>query len=235
MMPEVDGFEVLEAIKNDHVTAGIPVLILTAKDLTPAELTRLKSNHIYKLIQKGDVDLEALLVKVKEMVGLAANEQATGAEHKNKGQTSGNCKKSGLSAETKNKNSHHCILVIEDNPDNMVTLKSVLKGRFQILEAVDGETGFQLARSELPDLVLLDMSLPGMDGFQVVEKIKANTQTRDIVVIALTARAMKGDKEFILQAGCDDYISKPIDPEKLAHTIQAWLEKGETNDEDFGD
>ena len=117
------------------------------------------------------------------------------------------------------------ILVVEDNPDNMTTIKAILKGAYDILEATDGEEGLNMTLSELPDLVLLDMSLPKMDGFEVVKRIKSERGDRHIPVIALTARAMKGDREKTIQAGCDDYVSKPVDPEKLMKTIENYVRK----------
>ena len=115
------------------------------------------------------------------------------------------------------------ILIVEDNPDNMVTIKALLQNKYNILEATDGEEGLKMALSERPDLVLLDMSLPKLDGFEVVGKIKADEKAHNIPVIALTARAMKGDRERTIDAGCDDYVSKPVDPEKLMGKIGYWV------------
>ena len=105
----------------------------------------------------------------------------------------------------------------------MTTLKAVLGNRYNLLEAIDGEAGLKMALTENPDLVLLDMSLPKLDGLTIVKKIKEDSNTRNIPVIALTARTMKGDKEKMLEAGCDDYISKPVDPDMLLKTIEKWL------------
>ena len=124
---------------------------------------------------------------------------------------------------TKGRKGALTILVVEDNPDNLLTIKAVLNDRYEILEAADGEAGLKTAITELPALILLDMSLPGLDGFEVVGKIKADEKTRQIPVIALTARAMKGDREQIIEAGCDDYISKPVDPEEILNKIGEWL------------
>jgi CheY-like chemotaxis protein len=107
--------------------------------------------------------------------------------------------------------------------DHVWRLKAVFQNRYNVLEATDGEEGLKTALTEQPDLVLLDMSLPKMDGFTVVRKIKEDQKGRHIPVIALTARAMKGDMEEMLEAGCDDYISKPIDPEKILAVIEKWL------------
>lgn len=223
MMPGVDGFDVLEKIRSAEATAGIPVLILTAKDLTPDDFKRLKSNNIQQLIQKGDVDPEELLLKTKIMIGLAPKMKPE-SEDKKRRATEPAKRKKAKSA-TKGKKGVPTILVIEDNPDNMLTIKAVLKDKYEILEAIDGEAGLKTALDELPSLVLLDMALPKMDGFEVVGKIKADEKARQIPVIALTARAMKGDRAQIIEAGCDDYISKPVDPEEVLKKIDEWMGK----------
>jgi CheY-like chemotaxis protein len=115
------------------------------------------------------------------------------------------------------------ILVVEDNPDNMTTIKAVLRNRYRTLEATDGEEGLRMAVENSPDLILLDMALPKMDGLTVVRHLKENRELRRIPVIAMTAQVMKGDREKILAAGCDDYIAKPIDPGSFLKKIGEWL------------
>ena len=223
MMPGIDGFEVLEKIRSTKATAGIPVLILTAKDLTPDDLKRLKSNNIQQLIQKGDIDRQDLLNKTRQMLGLIPATRIKGQKSVVSSQKSEVRKNPKLAT----RNSQLAtILVVEDNPDNLITIKAVLQNRYEILEATDGEAGLTTALAELPDLVLLDMSLPKMDGFEVVRNIKEDENARHIPVIALTARAMKGDREKTMEAGCDDYISKPIDPEEILAKIEKWAKKG---------
>jgi CheY-like chemotaxis protein len=115
------------------------------------------------------------------------------------------------------------ILVVEDNPDNMMTVKALLRETCNIIEASDGEAGLESARMFKPDLVLLDISLPGMDGFEVLAQIRKQEHLSRVPVIALTARAMKGSKEEIMAHGFDAYISKPIDGERLRKTIREIL------------
>jgi PAS domain S-box-containing protein len=117
------------------------------------------------------------------------------------------------------------VLIIEDIPDNMLAARAVLGGRYRILEAVNGEQGLEKAFSERPDLIILDIALPGMSGFEVVKRIKADPMMSSMPVIALTAHAMKGDREKILKAGCDEYVSKPLDKEDLLLKINKYLGK----------
>ncbi len=117
------------------------------------------------------------------------------------------------------------ILVIEDNPDNLLSIRAVLKDRYTIIEATDGEKGLKAVLPDPPDLILLDISLPGMDGYAVVKEIKGDEKANRTPVIALTAHAMKGDREKAVSAGCNDYLSKPVDPVEILETIEKWLEK----------
>ncbi len=114
------------------------------------------------------------------------------------------------------------IVVIEDDPDNMTTIRAVLKDGYRIFEAVDGRSGMELVQRHLPELVLLDIALPGISGFTVIKELKSNALTRHIPVIALTALSMKGDRERILRAGCDDYLAKPYNIEELTDKIAHW-------------
>ncbi len=116
------------------------------------------------------------------------------------------------------------ILVVEDNRDNMTLISDVLISLdYVVLQATDGEQGLALANSEQPDLILMDLSLPKMDGWTVTRHIKENPQIAHIPVIALTAHAMVGDREKALAAGCDDYISKPINLQELAKKLNQYI------------
>jgi two-component system cell cycle response regulator DivK len=118
------------------------------------------------------------------------------------------------------------VLVVEDNPANMTLATFLLKSvGYVVLSASDAEAGLALARDEQPDLVLMDIQLPGMDGLQATAVLKADAMTRDIPVIALTALAMKGDEERIRAAGCDGYIAKPLAYREFLATVAARLAK----------
>jgi two-component system cell cycle response regulator DivK len=117
------------------------------------------------------------------------------------------------------------ILIVEDNPDNRTLISDILQAMdYTVIEAMDGEEGVAKARAERPDLVLMDLSLPQMDGWTATRQIKADEALKKIPIIALTAHAMVGDREKALDAGCDDYISKPIDLRELQSKIRHFLE-----------
>ncbi len=120
------------------------------------------------------------------------------------------------------------ILIIEDNPDNMMLSALVLKkAGHTVLSASDAEAGLILARTELPDLILMDIQLPGMDGLEATALLKADDATRAIPVIALTALAMHGDEARIRAAGCDGYIAKPMRVHHFSTVIAKHLPGGQ--------
>lgn len=207
MMPEVDGFTVLHMIRSQEKTAQIPVLILTAKQITTEELKSLRENHIHQLIQKGDISRSDLLFAVANMVSEKPEKKVPLAEKPSR----------PIIRESP------VILVVEDNPDNMTTVRALLTHPYHLIEAIDGQAGIDQARIHNPDLILLDISLPVMDGFEVLDQLRKDECLMHTPVIALTARAMKGDREEILSRGFDGYLSKPIDAELLTHTIQRVL------------
>jgi len=119
------------------------------------------------------------------------------------------------------------ILLVEDNEMNRDMLSRRLERRgYQVVIAVDGEQGVAMARLEAPDLILMDMSLPVLDGWEAARRLKAAPETQAILVIALTAHAMVGDREKAIAAGCDDYDTKPVEFQRLLEKIEAILGKG---------
>jgi len=114
------------------------------------------------------------------------------------------------------------ILYVEDNDDNIYMLENRLKrAGFTVMIARDGAQGVAMAAAELPDLILMDLGLPVLDGWEATRRIKAAPQTKHIPVIALTANAMTGDKEKAIAAGCDDFDTKPVELPRLLGKIQA--------------
>ena len=118
------------------------------------------------------------------------------------------------------------VLLVEDSEESRDGLARYLRRRgYETLIAVDGRQGLHLARAEAPDLILMDMSLPVLDGWEATWQLKAAPETRGIPVIALTAHAMAGDREKAQQAGCDDYDTKPVEFVRLLAKIQSLLER----------
>ncbi|MCA0453589.1 MAG: response regulator [Chloroflexi bacterium] len=116
------------------------------------------------------------------------------------------------------------ILVVEDNRDNMTLITDILEAAdYTVISADDGQQGVSLAASEQPNLILMDLSLPIMDGWTATREIKRNVALRNIPIIALTAHAMSGDREQALNAGCDDYVTKPINVAELLIKITKLL------------
>jgi CheY-like chemotaxis protein len=116
------------------------------------------------------------------------------------------------------------VLVIEDNEMNMKLARSLLQlGKYSVLEASDAENGIQLAREHHPDLILMDIQLPGMDGLTATREIKNDPAVKDISIVALTSYAMQGDEEKARDAGCIGYIAKPIDTRSFLQTVGQFL------------
>ena len=116
------------------------------------------------------------------------------------------------------------ILLVEDNEMNRDMLSRRLqKQGYEVVLAVDGDEGLAKAQSDSPALILMDMSLPGIDGWEATRRLKAEPQTREIPVIGLTAHAMAGDRDKVINAGCDDYDTKPVELPRLLQKIEALL------------
>lgn len=123
-----------------------------------------------------------------------------------------------------NKEHHEKILVVDDNKDSRELVIKILRAKgHQLIEAVDGEDALEKVAAEHPDLVLMDISLPKIDGHEVTRRLKSNAKFASIPVIALTAHAMKGDREKALAAGCVDYIAKPINVHDFYERIRSFL------------
>jgi two-component system cell cycle response regulator DivK len=116
------------------------------------------------------------------------------------------------------------ILVVEDVELNMDLLVQLLEDEYQVLTATDGAAGIELAEREQPDLILMDLSLPVIDGWEAARRIKTNDRLKHIPIIALTAHAMVGDAERARRAGCDDYMPKPLDEDLLFEKLDQLLE-----------
>ncbi len=111
------------------------------------------------------------------------------------------------------------VLIIEDNEDNMELCKMVLDGKFNVISAFNGNDGLEQIRSKKPDVVLLDLSLPGINGIDIAKRAKASEETKHIPLIALTAHGMEKDKELAINAGCSEFVEKPFEIKHLIDVI----------------
>ena len=116
------------------------------------------------------------------------------------------------------------ILIVEDEPKNMTLIRDLLQvSGYSTIEATNGKQGVELAKANKPDLILMDIQMPVMDGLEATRILKADTTTSNIPVLALTSYAMKGDKERMLKAGCDGYLAKPLDIQEFLKTVAEYL------------
>ena len=120
------------------------------------------------------------------------------------------------------------VLYVEDNDDNVYMLKMRLEllDEFEVLTAEDGEKGCDMAATERPDIILMDLEMPGIDGWEATRRLKSNPETRDIPIIALSAHALAGSRERALTAGCDEFDTKPIEFDRLVATMRRVLASG---------
>lgn len=120
------------------------------------------------------------------------------------------------------------ILCVEDNPQNMRLVRKILQhAGYEVLEAVNGISGVALTEQEVPDLILMDINLPDIDGLEATNRIKRQPELVHIPIVALTANAMYGDEERILASGCDGYLAKPVSKKQLLQTVADFLKKDE--------
>ena len=118
------------------------------------------------------------------------------------------------------------VMVVEDNEKNRKLMRVVLKARgYNIIEAATGEEALNLLKNQKPDIILMDIQLPGIDGLTLIKQIKASVVTKDIPIIAVTAYAMKGDEQKILDTGCNAYVSKPINTQELPLIVEKYIKK----------
>lgn len=122
--------------------------------------------------------------------------------------------------------SGHKILLVEDNEDNRLVYRTILDHfGFQVLEAADGEEGIRRARADGPDLILMDVSIPKIDGWEATRQLKADPTTSMIPIIALTAHALATDRAKAQEAGCDGYLAKPVEPRKVVEEVRKHLKQ----------
>ncbi len=212
-MPDMDGFSLVKEMQKEERTRDIPVVILSAMDLSREEKDRLTGN-VRQVILKGQIDKAMFLEAVNRALYGEKLPKGTRAKAQVAGEESQIDVPPGPAR----------ILIVEDNKDNLFLLKQALRHTdYELYTAENGAEALEIARKVRPDLILMDMLMPVMDGYEATRKIRGIKELAGVPIIALTARAMRGDREKTLAAGCNDYISKPINPVELVDRVDDWL------------
>jgi CheY-like chemotaxis protein len=212
-LPDMSGFDLLEQLKDDEQLATVPVVVFTGKDLTPEEQLRL--NTMAKSIVLKDVQSperlldETALFLHRVVTRLPQDKQAMLEKLHNSTEVLRGRK----------------VLVVDDDARNIFALTSVLENHeVDVISATNGRQAIDIIKSS-PDLsmVLMDIMMPEMDGYATMREIRKIPEFRTLPILALTAKAMKGDREKCLDAGASDYISKPVNTNQLLSLMRVWL------------
>jgi CheY-like chemotaxis protein len=212
-LPDMTGFELLEQMHNEPVLADVPVVVFTGKDLNQEEQARLKAmakSIVLKDVQSPERLLdETALFLHRVVTGLPPEKQKMlerlhGSNEVLRGRK---------------------ILVVDDDARNIFALTSLLENHeMEVMSVTNGKGAIDIIRNT-PDLsvVLMDIMMPDMDGYETMREIRQSPEFRTLPIIALTAKAMKGDREKCLDAGASDYISKPVNTDQLLSLMRVWL------------
>ncbi len=212
-LPDMDGIELIERIKNHVEEASLPVIVHTGRELTTAETERLEALAA-AIVLKNAKSPERLLDETALFLHRVANDMPDSAR-----EILSNPRRIEESLEG------NTVLLVDDDVRNVFSLGSVLKRYgITVLPAKNGQEGLDtLAAHPEVDLVLMDIMMPVMDGYEAMRRIRAEVRWRSLPVVALTAKAMKGDRQQCLDAGASDYVTKPVDMDQLTSVLRVWL------------
>jgi HAMP domain-containing protein/CheY-like chemotaxis protein len=214
-LPDISGFELLDQLRDDPVLADLPVVVFTGRELSPEEDLQLHAfarSVVVKGVESPERLLDETALFLHRVVADLPNEKREMIERLHSSDED-------LVGKT--------VLLVDDDARNIFALSSVLERRgIKVLAATTGNEAIQLVEST-PNLaiVLMDIMMPGMDGYQTMQVIRANPAFRRLPIIALTAKAMKGDREKCLEAGASDYLAKPVNTEQLLSALRMWLHR----------
>ena len=214
-LPDMSGFEVLERMRADNGLADIPVVVFTGRELSAEEDAQLHT-MARSIVVKGVESPERLLDETALFLHRVITDLPPEKQHMLERLNSSD---EDLVGRT--------VLLVDDDARNIFALSSVLERRgMNVLTATTGAEAIALIE-ETPALaiVLMDIMMPEMDGYQTIEKIRQNRAYRRLPIIALTAKAMKGDREKCLEAGASDYLAKPVNTEQLLSALRMWLHR----------
>ena len=214
-LPDMSGFEVLERMRADAALADVPVVVFTGRELSAeedAQLHTMARSIVVKGVESPERLLDETALFLHRIIGDLPLEKQNMLEKLNSSDED-------FVGRT--------VLLVDDNSRNIFALSSVLERRgMKVLTATTGSEAIALI-DETPDLaiVLMDIMMPEMDGYQTIDKIRQNGAHRRLPIIALTAKAMKGDREKCLEAGASDYLAKPVNTEQLLSALRMWLHR----------
>jgi HAMP domain-containing protein/CheY-like chemotaxis protein len=214
-LPDMSGFDVLERLKEDDSVADVPVVVFTGKELSPEEDARLHTmarSIVVKGVESPERLLDETALFLHRTIGELPLEKQRMIERLH-----------GSDEDLLNRT----VLLVDDDARNIFALSSVLERRgMNVLTATTGREAIELVESDPTiALVLMDIMMPEMDGYETMQVIRANPSHRRLPMIALTAKAMKGDREKCLEAGASDYLAKPVNTEQLLSALRMWLHR----------
>jgi len=212
-LPDMSGFELLETMQSDPGLHDLPIVVFTGKDLTPQEEARLKlvaKSIVLKDVQSPERLFDETALFLHRVVSDLPQPKRDMIERLH-----------GSNEVLR----HRKVLVVDDDIRNIFALTTVLENHeMEVVNATNGRQAIEMVE-RMPDLsvVLMDIMMPEMDGYETMRKIRNNPQFRTLPILALTAKAMKGDREKCLEAGASDYIAKPVNTDQLLSLLRVWL------------
>jgi CheY-like chemotaxis protein len=212
-LPDISGFELLERIRQDSRLRELPIVVFTGKDLTPGEEVQL-ARMAESVVLKGVQSPERLLDETSLFLHLVTGELSAAKQDMLE-----RLRQSDEALRSKK------VLVVDDDVRNIFALTSLLEQHgVRVISAETGKDAITLLRQdEEIDAVLMDIMMPEMDGYETMRQIRKDPKHRLLPIVALTAKAMKGDREKCLEAGASDYIAKPVNSEELLALLRIWL------------
>jgi DNA-binding response OmpR family regulator/anti-sigma regulatory factor (Ser/Thr protein kinase) len=224
MMPKVDGVTLSYKLKSNIKTKHIPILISTAKDLTDEEKKSL-NNIVESIAVKSKGHPLDVLKIVRDRIKMQEVDLPQIPENGNGQNTGDNAAvSSGNSSNDKNKEYSGEVLIVDDDPDTLFTISEIVQAcNCKTYLARSGKECLEYLNQNIPDLILMDIMMPEMDGFQTLKEIRSNDKWSEVPVFAVTAKAMQSDKDVILNHGFTDYIPKPVNPTMISFKIEKLL------------
>lgn len=226
IMPKVDGITLTHKLKNSPLTRNIPVIISTAKDLTDSEKKELNSIVEHIAIKSQGHPMDVLKIVRDRIKQQEESKYPKSFEEKSKTELAGNT----LNTSSLKQKDREEILIVDDDPDTLFTMNELVQALgYKTYLAKSGIECLKMLDHIKPDLILLDIMMPGMDGFQTLKNIRSIKKMSDVPVYAVTAKAMAGDKEIILKNGFNDYIPKPVNSTIISTKISQHFLKVKSN------